>query len=642
MNRHFVGAMAAMLITSNLTDVYAMSFVDNQNKYEQNTDEDNFGDDSFLNVDDEIIDESCEFYNESEKLTTPVEDNFSASEGSETNVIALTVEKEGIQITEQPTDVTAKAGEAFAVQVKAEGTKLKYRWKYRQTETGEWKDFSYATGATLSKKMLTSWNGWQVKCVITDANGNSAESNVVNLAVEKEGIQITERPADVTAKAGEAFTVQVKAEGTKLKYQWKYRQTETGEWKDFSYATGATLSKKMLTSWNGWQVKCVITDANGNSAESNVVNLAVEKEGIQITERPADVTAKAGEAFTVQVKAEGTNLQYQWQYYETKRGTWESFRNEAGWSNPDGPDLIRKMRVEWDGLQVRCWLMDEYGNIELSNTIKLHLDPRQSWSIENRTLTFYGEIGNTSQIDGKDEIEEIVIKNATKIPDKAFEGWKNLKTVSIAKSVKKIGSSAFSECRKLNTVVFSKGLEEIGAHAFREDIQLTSVDIPYGVTTLGVWAFGDCYSLKKVNLPATITNMGSAFAGRSQIRSLGPQGGNYDLEYNWMELIPYEAFEGMKSLRTAVVDKVEGIGAYAFSNCTTLKTVLVEGGVWYIESGAFYGDYYLDSVNISKDLKAMGPYEIFDGCGENLMISCQKDSYIWEWAKLNNIKTKTE
>ena len=400
----------------------------------------------------------------------------------------------------------------------------------------------------------------------------------------------------------------------------------------------------MLTSWNGWQVKCVITDANGNSAESNVVNLAVEKEGIQITEQPADVTAKAGEAFTVRVKAEGTNLQYQWQYYETERGIWKLFPNEVGWSNPDGPDLIRKMRVEWDGLQVRCWLMDEYANIELSNTIKLHLDPRQSqsWSIENRTLTFYGEISNTSQIDGKDEIDEIVIKNATKIPNEAFKGWNNLKTVSIAKSVKKIGSSAFSECKKLNTVVFSKGLEEIGANAFRGDTQLASVDVPYGVTTLGPWAFGDCYSLKKVNLPATITNMSRAFAGQSQILSLGPQGGNYDLEYNWMESIPSYAFCGMKNLKTAVVDKVEGIDAYAFSNCNILETALVEDGVWYIESGAFYEDYNLNSVNISKDLKSMGYYEVFGGCSENLMISCQKDSYIWEWAKLNNIKTKTE
>ena len=293
----------------------------------------------------------------------PTETETGLTEGSHcdgcgTIIVAQEVveKKVPIKIVEQPKDVIVKSGDAFTVEVKAEGANLKYQWKYSPNGGGNWYSFSNGTGSIFSKKMPESWNGWKVKCVITDENGNSEETNIIRLTVAKDGIQITKQPTDVIAKSGETFSVEVKAEGANLKYQWKYSPNGGGNWYSFSNGTGSIFSKKMPESWNGWKVKCVITDENGNSEETNIIRLTVTKDGIQITKQPTDVTAKSGDPFSVEVKAEGTNLKYQWKYSPNGGRNWYSF------SNATGAVFSKKMPESWNGWKVKCVINDDQGN----------------------------------------------------------------------------------------------------------------------------------------------------------------------------------------------------------------------------------------------------------------------------------------
>ena len=89
-------------------------------------------------------------------------------------------------ITTQPKSATATAGTAVKFTVKATGAGLTYRWQYRTSSTGTWKN-SGATGyktATLTVTPTAGMNGYQYRCVIVDANGAKLISTAATLTVK--------------------------------------------------------------------------------------------------------------------------------------------------------------------------------------------------------------------------------------------------------------------------------------------------------------------------------------------------------------------------------------------------------------------------------------------------------------------------
>ena len=347
---------------------------------------------------------------------------------------------------------------------------------------------------------------------------------------------------------------------------------------------------------------------------------------------------KEGESFTVEVKAEGTGLKYQWQYYATEEGEWKNCGNGTE------AKLTKKMLASWNGLQVKCIVEDAKGNREETKVIVYHVELKEAaWKLENGVLTIYGEFNTKELTTVGDSPTAVIVKNAKKIPDKAFYNWSNLKKVHIDKGVEEIGNSAFSGCNNLETLILSPGLKIIGADAFYENYKLTNLDIPNGVSEIGEYAFGNCYHLKKVRIPATVTEMRYAFAGQTEIETIGPEGGDCDLEYSWKNdmtdsKIPNKAFARMKNLNSAVIEGVETLGAYTFANCIRLNRVLIGNKVKYIETGVFYGDSLLESVSITDQVVDIGPYEVFDGCSSKMVIYCPKNSYIMNWAEQNGIR----
>lgn len=61
----------------------------------------------------------------------------------------------------------------------------------------------------------------------------------------------------------------------------------------------------------------------------------------------------------------------------------------------------------------------------------------------------------------------------------------------------------------------------IGSCAFDGCKELTSVTIPEGIEELGIWAFRNCTALKEANVPSTVTYLGDAvFAGCTALEKL--------------------------------------------------------------------------------------------------------------------------
>ena len=174
----------------------------------------------------------------------------------------------------------------------------------------------------------------------------------------------------------------------------------------------------------------------------------------------------------------------------------------------------------------------------------------------------------------------------------------------------------------IHSVVFEEGsiCSYIGAYAFERCVNLSSIVIPETVTGLGSNAFYGCTGLRSIgpvgsgcdieyawtdtiprNMFTGLTGLtkviftetvipkdGSPLAGCSALKSAGPIGGGYDVEFGWTSSIPAYVFSGCSSLTEVVLpDSLTTIGTYAFNNCTGLTKIVIPASVTTIGSAAF-------------------------------------------------------
>lgn len=135
--------------------------------------------------------------------------------------------------------------------------------------------FSQVSGAktaTLQVNTTAGLNGWQFRCIVTSATGKKTTSDVVTLTVLP---VITQQPSDTTVAVGETATFTVKANGKALTYRWQSRKNSDAAWTN-SGQSGAktdTLTVPMRAGLDGWQFRCVVTDANGQIVYSKAATL---------------------------------------------------------------------------------------------------------------------------------------------------------------------------------------------------------------------------------------------------------------------------------------------------------------------------------------------------------------------------------
>ena len=82
---------------------------------------------------------------------------------------------------------------------------------------------------------------------------------------------------------------------------------------DFSGETGNALSRTIPATWNGWAIRCVISDVNGNRYVTEEAKISIGT-GLKIIADPSDITVEANSSATWTITASGENLTYQWQY----------------------------------------------------------------------------------------------------------------------------------------------------------------------------------------------------------------------------------------------------------------------------------------------------------------------------------------
>lgn len=128
-------------------------------------------------------------------------------------------------------------------------------------------------------------------------------------------------------------------------------------------------------------------------------------------------------------------------------------------------------------------------------------------------------------------------------------------------------------------LVIGGGITELDGYIFSRGWGgLTQLIISEGVTTIGELAFNNCYGLEYVSLPSTLSSIGLyAFdlstIYTSKLKTAGPIGGGYNIEFAWSDTIPDNIFSGMELTDVTLPETVKKIGFMSFYGCSKLSNV---------------------------------------------------------------------
>ena len=276
------------------------------------------------------------------------------------------------KITTQPANVTANPGDTVTFRVNVTGVSpFKYQWQSRKDANSTWSNSAQTGAKTLKLEVNTTagLHGWQFRCVITDAKGNTVNSNPATLKLVP---KITTQPKDAFANPGTKATFTVAATGkANLSYQWQSRKDSSSEWSNSGQpgAKTAKLQVNATAGLNGWQFRCVVTDGNGQKSASQAATL---KTKLTITYQPKSISVAAGQVARFTTLAVGTGRKYQWQSRKDANSAWTN----SGQTGAKAATLEVNTTAGLHNWQFRCIVTDDQGSTVISNTATLTIIPK--------------------------------------------------------------------------------------------------------------------------------------------------------------------------------------------------------------------------------------------------------------------------
>ena len=295
----------------------------------------------------------------------------------------------GIAITQDlEASKEVKAGGTAELHIEAEGEEVAYQWQYKLSGGTTWincQDVGCNTD-TFSFTANNVHNNRTYRCVVTDKYGNQKESTECLLTVGKNLIITQDLEANKEVKAGGTAELHIEAEGEEVAYQWQYKLSGGTTWincQDVGCNTD-TFSFTANNVHNNRTYRCVVTDKNGVTLESNSLLLTV-KHPLTITTQPESLILPSGtNSVTFTVTASGDGLTYQWQqamydsegqiggYTDLPGG---SQGQAIGISGTTTDTLSLTMAGAFNGWTFRCVITDAYGDTAATDNVKLDLYP---------------------------------------------------------------------------------------------------------------------------------------------------------------------------------------------------------------------------------------------------------------------------
>ena len=157
------------------------------------------------------------------------------------------------------------------------------------------------------------------------------------------------------------------------------------------------------------------------------------------------------------------------------------------------------------------------------------------------------------------------------------------------------GSVTIPSSVTYNSNIYS--VSSIGFTAFSGCNELTEVTIPSSVTYIGEFVFYDCRNLTEI----LVSSSNEKFSSENGVL----------FDKDKTILIIYPARKNDNSF--TIPNSVTSIGDYAFTNCSSLTSVIIPNSVTSIGNSAFWHCNELTSVTIPNSVTSIGDYA-FTGC----------------------------
>ena len=168
-------------------------------------------------------------------------------------------------------------------------------------------------------------------------------------------------------------------------------------------------------------------------------------------------------------------------------------------------------------------------------------------------------------------------------------------------TVTAIGEEAFAEQTQLTLLTIPSTVNSIGTRAFYGCTGLTEFTIPSSVTSIGTQIFYKCDNLSTVYYNSTYSSSSNPFLNLNHIQKIVFNG----------KYVSSSILEGYTNIKEVVIgDSVTSIGAYAFSGCSSLTSVVINGGS--IGYYAFNGCDSLTSVEIGDSVTSIGENAFYE------------------------------
>ena len=265
-------------------------------------------------------------------------------------------------ITTQPSNKTATTGTTVTFTVGASNA-TGYQWQYYASSSDGWKNSSASSAktATLSVTAEKYRNGYRYRCIVSNSLG-SVTSAAATLTVKAPAAPaILAQPQSVTAAVGSTALFLIEASGSNLTYRWQFRSSSSASWKDCSGegATAATLPIEAKSYRNGYQYRCVVSNAYSSvCSEPATLTIGQASKPI-ITTQPLSLSVLVGESAVFSVSATGSSLNYQW-YFRTGAGAEWTKSNAAGAQTARFSVEAQSYR---NGYQYRCRVSNSEGSV---------------------------------------------------------------------------------------------------------------------------------------------------------------------------------------------------------------------------------------------------------------------------------------
>ena len=278
----------------------------------------------------------------------------------------------------------------------------------------------------------------------------------------------------------------------------------------------------------------------------------------------------------------------------------------------DNVDALLESAEEWTVVSSgECGKIEGsvfYEILQKNNTVRLHIYGAGAMKDYNSTWYLPWDITQSNGSSLVTRITEAVVdEGVTTLGRSTFSGCKQLKEIYLPQSLTSIGGYAFSRCEDLEDIEIPQNVKTIGDNAFQYCTGLKDIQIPDGVETLGNEAFAYCDNLEKINLPNSIINVGEKALNGYKLKTAGPVGGGYNIEFAWSDSIPENAFNADTYLYSIVIPEgISLIDKKAFYYCIELQEVSFPDSLITIESSTFYGCKKLEEIELKDNVEFIG------------------------------------